>query len=133
MLALALALRYTETNFSGREAPMTFREACETLHAKVFHPSPDFESRTFYRVVACDLMSDVLVTEAEDFLLVTSLPSEQAARTADMTGACGIVLVNGKNPQPGLLKLAEELGLTLLSTPKSCFEACVALGKALGA
>lgn len=111
---------------------MKFRDACEVLQAKVFHPGPDFEERNFHKVVACDLMSDVLVTEAEDFLLVTSLPSEQAARTADMTGACGIVLVNGKYPQPGLLKLAEEMGLTLLSTAKPCFDACVALGQGLG-
>jgi hypothetical protein len=82
-------------------------------------------------VVAGDLISDVLVTDQDEVLLVTSLPSDQVARTADMVGACGIVLVNGKVPQPPLVDLCAELDLTLIRTPLGSFEASFRLGQKL--
>lgn len=108
--------------------PLNFKKVQEALEAKIHHKAGDYETRFIGKVVACDLMSDVLVEEGEDFLLVTYLSSEQVARTADMVSAAGILLVGGKTPQPGLVKTAEDRGLSLLSTPLGCFEACVRLG-----
>jgi len=82
-------------------------------------------------VVASDLMSDVLVVTREDFLLVTSLASDQMIRTADLVGAAGVVLVNGKKPPASALKLAGELGIALIATPLPKYEACLAIGAAL--
>lgn len=110
---------------------MTLLQTLETLNAQKQYTGTRFDSLRFSQVIASDLMSDVLVTDWDGFLLVTSLPSDQSARTADMVGACAIVLVNGKKPQPPLLKLCEELDLPLLTTSFSCFETCVALGRQL--
>lgn len=96
------------------------------------NPFDGFDENTEIKhVVASDLMSDVLVIDDEDFLLVTSLNSDQVVRTADIVGASGIILVNGKKPFSGLVKLADEHELPILSTELSCFETCVALGKLL--
>jgi hypothetical protein len=110
---------------------MTFDEVLEALAGQSVHRSSHWDSQTIRHVVAGDLMSDVLVTDQDEVLLVTSLPSDQTARTADMVGACGIVLVNGKVPQPSLVDLCAELDLTLVRTALGSFEASFRLGQKL--
>lgn len=111
---------------------MTFIEIIEQLPAHLVNRSDDFPGVTIEHIVASDLMSDVLVADFDDVLVVTSLTSEQTVRTADIVGARGVLLVNDKVPQPSMKKLAEQQNITVLSTPLSMFEACVALGRILG-
>jgi len=108
---------------------MKLTTVIEPLKATIQVDTKDLENREFDDIIACDLMSDVLVVEEEDFILVTSLTSDQVARTADIVGATGIILVNGKTPQPNLKALAQESELPMLSTPFSCFDTCCILGK----
>lgn len=110
---------------------MNFVDIIEQLPAHVVHRSSDFPGKPLRHVVASDLMSDVLVADFDDVIIVTSLASEQTVRTADIVGARGVLLVNDKLPQPAMKVLAEQQDLTLLSTPLSMFEACVALGRLL--
>ncbi len=110
---------------------MTFEEMNQALGGTIIYAD---EGETDIKdVVISDLMSDVLVVEADDeFILATSLASDQAVRTADIVGAAGVILVNGKQPQPGLKALAEEMGIPLMTSPRTGFETCVILGRALG-
>lgn len=110
---------------------MTFDQVLEALSGQVSHRSSRWDSQVIHHVVTCDLMSDVLVTDHDEVLLVTSLPSDQVARTADMVGACGVVLVNGKAPQPSLVELCTELDLTLIRSSLGSFEASFRLGVVL--
>ena len=48
--------------------------------------------RSVGAVVANDLMSDVLLNDSEDILLLTSLASDQAIRTANIVGAMCVVV-----------------------------------------
>lgn len=107
---------------------MTFEQVLKAVAGECVHRSTRWASQEIRHVVTCDLMSDVLVTEQDEILLVTSLPSDQVARTADMVGACGVVLVNGKPPQPPLIALCSELDLTLIRSPLGSFEASCQLG-----
>jgi len=111
---------------------VTFMEIVDQLPAHVITRSADFPGKPIDHVVASDLMSDVLVADFDDFILVTSLASEQTIRTADIVGARGVLLVNDKVPLAPMKVLAEQHDLTFLSTPLSMFEACVALGRLLG-
>ena len=97
------------------------------LHAR----GGTYDSADVENVTAGDLMSEVLVFEMENLLLVTALNSEQALRTASMVDALGVVLVNGKAPGPKMVALADELEIALLSTPLSMFEACAELHRLL--
>jgi len=110
---------------------MTFDQVLEAVAGEAAHPSRRWSTQDIRHVVTCDLMSDVLVTDHDEILLVTSLPSDQVARTADMVGACGIVLVNGKAPQPSLLELCGQLDLALIRSPLGSFEASFRLGQVL--
>ena len=83
--------------------------------------------RHIRKIVASDLMSDVLVVDEDDLLLLTSLVSDQVLRTAQVVGAVGVVVVNGKQLPPSMVAVAHNLGVSLLSTRLSKFDACVAL------
>jgi len=83
--------------------------------------------RTVGTVVANDLMSDVLLFDADDMLLLTSLASDQAIRTAHIVGAMGVVVHNAKPLSETMLKVAGELGIPLVSSPLAKYDACVRL------
>ncbi len=112
---------------------VTLARLSESLGLKTWVPGNDFEKKRIQNVVASDLMSDVLVVAQDDVLLVTSLASDQMIRTADLVGAAGVVLVNGKHPPASLLALATELGMTLLRSSLPKYETCLAIGAALAA
>ena len=78
-------------------------------------------------VVANDLMSDVLLHDADDILLITSLASDQAIRTAHIVGAMGVVVHNAKPLSETMLKVANDLAIPLVSSPLSKYDACVRL------
>lgn len=104
---------------------MTLQECARRVTAEWIVPGDD--AIEFHDVVVSDLMSDVLVTEHDDFLLVTSLASEQVVRTADIVDAHAILLANGKRPQPALKQLAESQNIPLLTSTLSTFDICRAL------
>ncbi|MDZ4198773.1 MAG: hypothetical protein U1E27_05740 [Kiritimatiellia bacterium] len=106
---------------------MKFDEILRRLDAEVVHRGAAFETAELENVAASDLMSDVLVTDAPRLLIVTSLASDQTIRTADIVGALGVAVVNGKTLPENMRRLARDLNVTLLRSPLSKFEACVAL------
>jgi hypothetical protein len=110
---------------------MTYKNILSVLDAELFNTCTTFKEADITNFVASDLMSDVLVVEDEEFLLITSLSSEQAVRTADIVGARGILLVNGKRPQPSMLSLAKDLNKTLITTKYRMFKTCYTLGSLL--
>jgi hypothetical protein len=80
-------------------------------------------------VFASDLISDILVSDGEEILLLTSLLSDQVLHTAGVIGATAVVLVNRRQIPAALGKMAEKQGLPLFHTPIPKFEACVRLGR----
>lgn len=78
-------------------------------------------------IVANDLMSDVLLSDKDDILLLTSLASEQAVRTANIVGAAAVVVHNAKPIPAAMCQVADTLGIPLISAPDSKYDACVKL------
>ena len=76
-------------------------------------------------VVANDLMSDVLLNDGEDMLLLTSLASDQAIRTANIVGAMCVVVHNAKPLPQTMCQIADNLCIPLVSSPLSKYESCV--------
>lgn len=77
--------------------------------------------------VACgaDLMSDVMAFScATNQMMLTGLNNPQTIRTAEMMDVKVIVFVRGKRPDEGMLKLAGEKGISILTTPLPMFSAC---------
>jgi len=101
----------------------------DALEAKAISAPADWDDVTIGSVFASDLISDILIADGEQILLITSLLSDQVLRTADVIGAAAVVLVNRKHIPASLGKAAVKQGLPFFHTPLPKFEACVRLGR----
>lgn len=109
---------------------MTILDAAGVLNAKVLVKGESAEV-DFRHVVASDLMSDVLLVDEEDILLLTSLASDQVVRTAQIIGAVGVIVVNGKSLPSSICDVAEDLGITLARCDQSKYDACILIHEAM--
>lgn len=102
---------------------MKIRDLVEILSGRILvnNHDPDEEVP---RGGAADLMSDVLAFGTEGMVLMTGLTNPQAVRTAEMAGINIIVFVRDKKPPPETLTLANDSGITLISTGYTMYEAC---------
>ncbi len=87
--------------------------------------------RDIRHVVASDLMSDVLLRDEEDMLLLTSLAGDQVLRTAQIVGAAGVIVVNGKPLPSSMVYVADTLRMTLATCSLSKYDACISVHEAL--
>src|SRR5690606_25682204 len=71
-----------------------------------------------------DLMSDVMAYVKENVVLLTGLVNPQVIRTAEMMDISVVVFVRGKSPEKNIISLAEEAGMTILTTKHPMFIAC---------
>ena len=111
---------------------MHLKTLLESVHAQTLWSNPARDAADVHHVISSDLMSDVLMMDLDQPLLLTSLVSDQALRTANIVGAAGVLIANGKTPPPDMVALARELAIPLARTPLAKFDAAVVLGKALG-
>ena len=77
---------------------MTLEDISGRLSCTEYTQNNAFSSGKISHIVASDLMSEVLVAEEENLLLITTLNTEQTIRTAHIVDASGVLLVCGKNP-----------------------------------
>ena len=98
---------------------MNLREVRDILHAEVLCGEEllDTEVRS-----ACgsDFMSDVLAYVKNQ----TRLVNPQVVRTAEMMDMKCIVFVRGKQPDAGILELAQDRQLVVLATKERMYNAC---------
>ena len=109
--------------FFGIIRPMKTSDIVKTLEGTLVAGGES--DRSVGTVVANDLMSDVLLNDGEDILLLTSLASDQAIRTANIVGAMCVVVHNAKPLPQTMCQVADSLGIPLVSSPLSKYESCV--------
>ncbi len=109
---------------------MNFAEIVQEIGGELVVKASGAERRIRH-VVASDLMSDVLIVDEEDMLLLTSLASDQVLRTAQIVGAAGVIVMNGKPLPSSMVNVARELGLSLATCRLSKYDGCVAVSRAL--
>ena len=109
---------------------MTILEAAKVLNAEVLAEG-EAVGDDIRHVVASDLMSDVLLVDEEDILLLTSLASDQVLRTAQIVGAVGVIVVNGKSLPSSMVGVAYDLGMSLAKCDFSKYDACIARYEAM--
>ena len=81
-------------------------------------------NRHVYSACGSDMMSDVLAYVKDQAVLLTGLVNAQVIRTAQMMDMICIVFVRSKQPTEDMIALAEEAGITLMTTSKRMYEAC---------
>jgi len=102
---------------------MNFNKIVELFNCTVTHRAENFEDQV-KDVVESNMMSKVLLVDHEKFILITSLATDQALRTADIVNANG-VLITETNTIPNTMKtLAKDLKITLIKTTFSAKAVC---------
>jgi predicted transcriptional regulator len=69
-----------------------------------------------------DLLSDVMANSREGDVWATIQKHANVIAVAQLQGLAGIVLVNGRQPEPDMLKRAEDEHIPVISTPLQAFE-----------
>ncbi len=82
---------------------------------------PDLE---VIRVASSDLMSDVLAFSVPHALLLTGLANSHVIVTAEVADIAAIIFVRGKTPTDGMVSLATEKRIPLITSPHCMFEMC---------
>ena len=102
---------------------MTIRDVAGILNAKWLCCEEEADRLIRY-AFASDMMSDVLAHVGEDTMLLTGLINSQSVRTAEMLDVPCLVFVRGKIPHQDAVQRARQIGLPMLITSCSLFEAC---------
>lgn len=102
---------------------LTLDEVKTILKAQVLCCNEKMTAQAF-SACGCDLMSDVLAFTKPGSILLTGLTNSQVIRTAEMLDLKGIVFVRDKQPDADTVRLAEDCGIPLLSSPYPLYESC---------
>lgn len=102
---------------------MTVRDISRLLDADVLVGEDNLDKEV-HTACGSDMMSDVLAFVKDQSVLLTGLCNPQAVRTAEMMDIVCIVFIRGKIPDAGIIELAKERGLVLLSTKHKMFTSC---------
>jgi len=101
----------------------------DTLEADLICGPEGWEKINIETVFASDLMSDVLMSDRDELLLVTSLSTEQSIRSAGIVGSEAVVIANSKTVTDGMIELAQDQDIALFRTRFPKYESCVRLGR----
>ena len=102
---------------------MTVREVMQIVDGKILVGEDRLDTPVD---TACgsDLMSDVLAFVKEKTVLITGLINPHVVRTSEMLDITCIVFSRGKQPSAEILEMADEIGITVLSSPLTTYTAC---------
>ncbi len=107
---------------------MNLNRIADMLEAELVQGPDGWEQINIEAVFASDLMSDVLMSDRDDMLLITSLSTEQSIRSAGIVGSEAVIIANNKTVTEGMIELAREQDVALLCTRFPKYESCVRLG-----
>ncbi len=105
---------------------MRLSDIYQRLEAEEVVPAGNYDVEV-RNICASDLLSDILATLKNDFVILTGLTTVQVVRTAEISGAIAIILVRNKAVPADMVKLAREKGLPLARCRFPMFEACTLL------
>ena len=108
---------------------MELQRIAHALDAELICGPEDWEKIEVEAVFASDLMSDVLMSDRDELLLITSLSTEQTIRSAGIVGAEALVITNNKTVTQGMIDLANDQEVALLCTSHPKYESCVRIGR----
>ena len=101
---------------------MELRKIAELLHARVLSGLDCLDIQV-ENAFCCDMMSDVLAFATNQSVLITGLLNPQVVRTAMMLDMHCIVFINGKEPTPEIVSLADANDIVVMVTEESMFHA----------
>ena len=101
---------------------MTVREAASALGGRIAASEAD-TSRAVLGGYACDLLSDVIAHAQDGDLWVTLQKHSNIVAVARLKNLAGVVVVNGREPEPDTIARANEEHVPIVTTALEAFEA----------
>ncbi len=101
---------------------MTVAEAAGKIAGTILAGAGEAAGRVVRGGYASDLLSDVMGHSREGDLWVTLQKHVNIVAVAHLNGLAGIVLVNGRLPEPDTVARAEEEHIPIISTKLPTFE-----------
>ncbi len=101
---------------------MTVTEAAEAIKGTVVACAGHAVTRQVSGGYVSDLLSDVMANSREGDVWVTLQKHVNIVAVAQLNGLAGIVLVNGRRPEPDTVARAEEHGIPIVSTELPAFD-----------
>jgi hypothetical protein len=108
---------------------MILKQIVDELEATAVFVPEEWVGLDVGSVFASDLISDILVSDGKDQLLLTSLTTPQVVRTASIVGAVAIVLVHRRQAPASLEAAARAEGIPLFRSKITKYDACVRIGR----
>ena len=105
---------------------MTIRDISQVIEAELICGD---DQKSFEGVYVGDLLSRAMSHVGYDNLWVTIMSNTNVIAVATLTEPAAIVLAEDVVLQEDALKAAQENGLTVLSSPLSAYEICVAISQ----
>jgi hypothetical protein len=100
---------------------MKLNEIINKLNLKIATDSKELSHEVAGAYVG-DLLSDVMANCKESYIWITMQVHPNIVAVASMKEVAGIVLVNGRQPQPETLKKANDEKINLLISDSPAFE-----------
>ena len=110
---------------------MKLKQIQEVLETDSIYGPVDCGELKIDSVFTSDLLSDVLMCDLDNLLLITSLTTEQVIRSAGIIGITAVVVTNNKKVSEGMIQLAQEQDIVLMETPYPTFETCLKVGRVI--
>lgn len=101
---------------------MELSKIAESMNCSILNRGLNYNKIDISGVVVSNMMSNVLASDHESFLLVTELVSAQVIRTADIVSAGAVLIADSTDVSSQILALAREFDITLLNTVLSAAE-----------
>ena len=102
---------------------MKLGELAQKIGAKVLTTGAGAD-HAVTKIYAGDRVSDLLNEASAQTLLVTNLVNLQMVRMAELMEVPGICFVDGVDPGPEVVELADKHGTLLMVSPLGVFETC---------
>jgi hypothetical protein len=122
--------RYLLSGIEGSIALMKLEQLIKAIDARLVQ-SGDGSNTEIVRVFASDKMSALLEQAGPSTMLVTTLANAQLACVAELMECPVLCLVDGAEPDPGLLAAAARVGTSVLVCALDMFETCGRLHRQL--
>ncbi len=100
---------------------MKISEIAKLIDGKI-ECNADLAENEVYSAFSSDMMSDVLAFSRDQGILVTGLVNPQIVRTAMMVDIGCIIVVRGKTLDDGVVNLATQNGIVVITTKRNMFE-----------
>lgn len=103
---------------------MKLREILVQLNGRQLYPNEELMEREYSYAVATDMMSNVMLGNVDDSILITSLVNPQVIRASEMMNISSIIITGGKAVTDTMIELAQNRNIALASTDLPTFTVC---------